>query len=70
MYTSHVHICTHRTKFPYQKKSVRNELTFEKGHVFHVVDTLPLGHAGMWRVEKVGSKGEIGEMGLVPLSLR
>ena len=68
MYTyTHTHIC--RTRFPHQKKSARNELTFDKGQIFHVVDTLPLGHAGMWRVERVGSKGETGEMGLVPISL-
>ena len=52
--------------FPTRKKSVRNELTFKKGHIFRMVDTLPLGHTGMGS----GAKEDIGEMGLVPLSLR
>ena len=58
-----------RAKVSHQKNSVRNELTFEKGAIFHVVDTLPHGYPRMWRVERVGSKGEMEEVGLLPISL-
>jgi hypothetical protein len=43
-------------------------LSYEKGDVLHITNTLPTGHAGYWQAEKVGSKGETLGAGLVPVS--
>ena len=56
----------HRRKV---RGTARGELLFEKGAVFRVLDTLPLGHLGMWRAERIGQRGETVEVGLIPTQL-
>ena len=43
-----------------------DELSFEKGTIFHVMDTLPSWQLGAWHVERIGSHGEVMETGFVP----
>ena len=42
-----------RTHFNYEQSS-KNELSFRKGDIFHVVDTLNLGVVGAWQVFRIG----------------
>ncbi|CAD5206694.1 unnamed protein product [Bursaphelenchus okinawaensis] len=44
-----------RTLFSHLKKTVRNEICFSEGDIFHVTDTLHNGSVGMWQVQKVYS---------------
>ena len=45
-------------------------LSYEKGDIFCVFDTLPLDHVGMWNVKKLNSRGEAIETGLIPVEVR
>jgi hypothetical protein len=45
-------------------------LSYEKGDIFYVFDTLPLDHLGMWNVKKINSRGEAIETGLIPVEVR
>ena len=42
-----------RTHFNYEQAD-KNELSFRKGDIFHVVDTLNLGVVGGWQVNRIG----------------
>ena len=42
-----------RTHFNYEQAD-KNELSFRKGDIFHVVDTLNLGVVGGWQVHRIG----------------
>lgn len=62
-----------RAKYAHTKRSgIPNELLFEKGTIFNVVDTLPdqQKEKGMWRVNKINCLGEVVEAGFVPTRLR
>ena len=56
---------SHRRK----SRNSRAELLFERGAIFHVLDTLPLGQPGMWHVERLDQRGETVEVGLIPTLL-
>ena len=56
-----------RAKFDHVKK-YRGQLTFKKGDIFRITDTLPSApHEGTWRCEKLDSKGNGKEKGFIPL---
>ena len=62
-----------RAKYSHTKRSgLRNELLFDKGTIFNVVDTLPTKQKGrgVWRVSRINAKGEVVEAGFVPTKLR
>ena len=62
-----------RSKMSYQRPPVRGGsqlLSYEKGDIFHVFDTLPTDHLGMWNVKKLNSRGEAIETGLIPVEVR
>ena len=63
-----------RSKMSYQRPTVRGGgnqlLSYEKGDIFYVFDTLPLDHVGMWNVKKINSRGEGIEAGLIPVEVR
>ena len=42
-----------RTHFNYEQTS-KSELSFRKGDIFHVVDTLNMGVVGAWQVFRIG----------------
>uniref|UniRef100_A0A1I7S7E3 Tight junction protein ZO-1 n=2 Tax=Bursaphelenchus xylophilus TaxID=6326 RepID=A0A1I7S7E3_BURXY len=44
-----------RTLFSHLKKTMKNEVCFSEGDIFHVTDTLHNGSVGMWQVQKVYS---------------
>ena len=49
-----------RAKYSHTKRSgIHNELLFEKGTIFHVLDTLPAKRRGkgMWLVNRLNCKG-------------
>ena len=58
----------------YQRPTVRGGgnqlLSYEKGDIFYIFDTLPLDHVGMWNVKKINSRGESIETGLIPVEVR
>ena len=45
-----------RTHFNYEQTS-KSELSFRKGDIFHVVDTLNMGVVGAWQVFRIGEPG-------------
>ncbi|XP_043213913.1 tight junction protein ZO-1-like isoform X2 [Amphibalanus amphitrite] len=54
-----------RTHFNYEQSS-KNELSFRKGDIFHVVDTLNLGVVGAWQVFRIGRNNEETQKGVIP----
>lgn len=54
------------------KSRARQELSFEEGDIFHVIDTKPTGHTdltNMWQVEKLNCRGHIISTGCIPIAL-
>ena len=45
-------------------------LSYDKGDIFYVCDTLPADHVGVWQVKKLNSRGEVIESGLIPVEVR
>lgn len=45
-------------------------LSYEKGDIFHVFDTLPRDQVGVWHVKKLNSRGEAIETGFIPVEVR
>lgn len=45
-------------------------LSYDKGDIFYVSDTLPADHVGMWQVNKLNSRGETIEAGFIPVEVR
>ena len=43
----------YRTHFNYEQTN-KSELSFRKGDIFHVVDTLNMGVVGAWQVFRIG----------------
>ncbi|KFM74781.1 Tight junction protein ZO-1, partial [Stegodyphus mimosarum] len=58
-----------RTHFSHES-SGKGELSFRKGEVFHVVDTLYNGNAGSWLVYRLGRNGQEIQRGVIPNSAR
>lgn len=58
-----------RTHFSYES-SGKGEISFRKGEVFHVVDTLYNGNAGSWLVYRLGRNGQEIQRGVIPNSAR
>ncbi|PRD31097.1 UNVERIFIED_CONTAM: Tjp1 [Trichonephila clavipes] len=48
----------------------KGELSFRKGEVFHVVDTLYNGKPGSWLVFRLGRNGQEFQRGIIPNSSR
>ena len=51
-------------------RGVNQLISYEKGDIFYVFDTLPLDHVGVWHVKKLNSKGEAIETGFIPVEIR
>ena len=45
-------------------------LSYDKGDIFYVLDTLPDEYVGVWHVKKLNSKGEATETGFIPVEVR
>ncbi|KAG8186733.1 hypothetical protein JTE90_009802 [Oedothorax gibbosus] len=58
-----------RTHFSHESTG-KGELSFRKGEVFHVVDTLYNGKPGSWLVYRLGRNGQEIQRGIVPNSAR
>ncbi|KAF8789141.1 Tight junction protein ZO-1 like protein [Argiope bruennichi] len=58
-----------RTHFSHES-SGKGELSFRKGEVFHVVDTLYNGKPGSWLVYRLGRNGQEIQRGVIPNSSR
>lgn len=58
-----------RTHFSHESTG-KGELSFRKGEVFHVVDTLYNGKPGSWLVYRLGRNGQEIQRGVIPNSSR
>ncbi|XP_043195405.1 tight junction protein ZO-1-like [Amphibalanus amphitrite] len=58
-----------RTHFNYEQAD-KNELSFRKGDIFHVVDTLNNGVVGGWQVNRIGRNNEATQKGVIPNKAR
>ncbi|GIX89519.1 tight junction protein ZO-1, partial [Caerostris darwini] len=58
-----------RTHFSHESTG-KGELSFRKGEVFHVVDTLYNGKPGYWLVYRLGRSGQEMQRGVIPNSSR
>ncbi|XP_037080628.1 tight junction protein ZO-1-like [Pollicipes pollicipes] len=58
-----------RTHFNYEQTN-KNELSFRKGDIFHVVDTLNMGVVGAWQVFRIGRNNEETQKGVIPNKAR
>lgn len=47
-------------------KANQNELTFRKGEIFNVRDTMYQGLIGYWQAQRVGKNGQMLERGVLP----
>ena len=54
-----------KTHFNYEQPR-KNELSFKRGEIFHVTDTLFNGAVGSWQVHRVNRAGQDGEKGVIP----
>ncbi|XP_037082457.1 tight junction protein ZO-1-like [Pollicipes pollicipes] len=54
-----------RTHFNYEQAN-KSELSFRKGDIFHVVDTLNMGVVGAWQVYRIGRNNEATQKGVIP----
>ena len=45
-------------------------LSYEKGDIFYVFDTLPPDQVGVWHVKKLNSRGDAIETGFIPVEVR
>lgn len=54
-----------RTHFSHESTG-KGELSFRKGEVFHVVDTLYNGNSGSWLVFRLGRNGQEIQRGIIP----
>ena len=55
-----------RANFDYFDKSQSNELTFRKGEIFNVRDTMYQGLIGAWQAKRVGRNGRLLDQGILP----
>ncbi|XP_054713756.1 tight junction protein ZO-1-like [Uloborus diversus] len=58
-----------RTHFSYES-NVKGEVSFNKGQVFHVIDTLYNGNPGSWLVYRLTRNGQEIQRGVIPNSQR
>ncbi|XP_065063741.1 tight junction protein ZO-1-like isoform X1 [Rhopilema esculentum] len=55
-----------RANFDHFDKPRNNELTFRKGEIFNVRDTMYQGLIGSWYANRVGRKGQLLDQGILP----
>ena len=55
-----------RANFDHFDKSSGNELSFRKGEIFNVRDTMYQGLIGAWQAKRVGKKGQLLDQGILP----
>lgn len=58
-----------RAQFHYSS-SGEDELSFRRGEVFHVLDTMNGGTIGSWRAQRVLQSGAETEVGIIPNKCR
>ncbi|KAK5641793.1 hypothetical protein RI129_010340 [Pyrocoelia pectoralis] len=54
-----------KTHFHYEN-SVKGEMSFKSGDIFHVIDTLYNGVVGCWQVYRIGRNNQQGQKGIIP----
>uniref|UniRef100_T2MDH6 Tight junction protein ZO-1 n=1 Tax=Hydra vulgaris TaxID=6087 RepID=T2MDH6_HYDVU len=55
-----------RVNFDHAEKANTNELTFRKGEIFNVRDTMYQGLIGYWQAQRVGKNAQMLERGVLP----
>ena len=55
-----------RVNFDHAERANANELTFRKGEIFNVRDTMYQGLIGYWQAQRVGKNAQMLERGVLP----
>ncbi|KAK4874165.1 hypothetical protein RN001_013525 [Aquatica leii] len=50
----------------HNEHSVKGEMSFRSGDIFHVIDTLYNGVVGCWQVYRIGRNNQQGQKGIIP----